>query len=103
PDHYRLDSPSSERRSIPAARGGRGASAQSVGVRVRRHPHPVPGHQARRYAPGRPGLGLRGVMTMWAQSRAAIVMLVVLTVVTGVIYPLVIPGSRRSPFRARPT
>ena len=35
---------------------------------------------------------------MWAQSRAAIVMLVVLTVVTGVIYPLVITGVAQMAF-----
>jgi len=37
-------------------------------------------------------------MTMWAQSRAAIVMLVVLTVVTGVIYPLLITGVAQVAF-----
>jgi potassium-transporting ATPase KdpC subunit len=37
-------------------------------------------------------------MTMWAQSRAAIVMLAVLTVVTGVIYPSVITGMAQVAF-----
>jgi potassium-transporting ATPase KdpC subunit len=37
-------------------------------------------------------------MTMWAQSRAAIVMLVVLTAVTGVIYPLLITGVAQVAF-----
>jgi K+-transporting ATPase, c chain len=35
---------------------------------------------------------------MWAQSRAAIMMLVVLTVVTGMIYPLVITGVAQMAF-----
>ena len=77
-----------------AARRGRRAATQPVGLRRRRHPHPVPGHQAHRHDPGRPGLGVsrEEATPCMLTFVPRIVSLAALTVVTGVVYPLVVTG-----------
>src|SRR5262249_25811479 len=83
------------RGAVPAAGGGGGPAAPPLDLRRRRRDHPVPRHQADRHAPGRAGVCVarrRGGFEMGGQLRPAIVSLVFLTVLTGIVYPLVVTG-----------
>ena len=90
-DHHRADSAGAARRELPAAQRRQPPAPQSPGLRPGRDRGAVRRHQADRSRRHRRRPRLRKP-DMLAQLRPALVMLLGLTVLTGLAYPLAITG-----------
>src|SRR5262249_24693593 len=104
-DHRRVDTARPERRAVSTARSGHAAAAQSPYLRAGRHHRALHRHQADRCrtGAGAPRLNVSGHDTMGtrratifsASIRPAVVLFLLLTVLTGFLYPLVVTGVAR--------
>src|SRR5439155_16499398 len=96
--HHRCPDPTrAEGCALPRARRGGCPAPPRLDLWSRRHPHSVPQHQARRHDSGRAGSGVKE--PAMSHLRAALVSLVVLTVVTGIVYPVVVTASAQLVFQ----
>jgi K+-transporting ATPase KdpC subunit len=90
-DHHRADPAVAERRRLSPDRRRRTARPQPADLRPRRHHRSVHRHQGDRPRRHRPAPGLRSY-TMLREIRPAIVLLLGLTAITGLGYPLAMTG-----------
>src|SRR5262249_16699464 len=98
-DHHRADPARAARRALPAARRLGRASAEPPHLRSGRADRAGHRYQAHRSAARRtPSHLRRGMRTEWAR---AILMVVVLSLITGVIYPLAVTGIAQIFFPAQ--
>ena len=97
-DHHVPDSAGAEGREVPAARRGRAAAAQSAGLWPRGHCDPVRRHQADRPGARADASGLKEDTDMSSLIRPAIVLFLIMTLITGIAYPLVVTGHRPGGF-----
>ena len=86
------------RREVPRRERRDDAAPQPADLRARRDHRPVRRHQAHRPRHQRPG----SLVMLRRQLPAAIGMLLIFTVLTGLVYPLVVTASARSPSTTRP-
>ena len=93
------DSARHQGREVPAAGRRTTAAAQSAHLRAGRHHRAVSRNQADRHGPVGRAAGLKGDRVMSAHVlRPAVSLLVVMTVLLGIVYPLVITGIARLVF-----
>src|SRR6185312_14264022 len=93
PDHHRAHSARLERRQVPPPHGLAPAARQPVDLWPGRSPRPLRGNQADRRHPS----GSEAGVTM-RELRSAILIFLVLTVLTGLVYPLVVTGIAQAVF-----
>ena len=89
-----------------AASAAHAAAAESADLRARRHHRAVHRHQGHRPAPVRRRCGLRSIgtgETSMSELRPALVVFGLLTLLTGVVYPLVVTGIGQARFTTRRT
>ena len=91
--HHRLDSPGAEGRRLPAGRRGGAAQAQSPHLRPRRPDPALHRHQGDRRRRRRPPPRLKSqAQPMLQHLRPALVLIVLFSVLTGLVYPLAVTG-----------
>ena len=90
PDHHRPDPAGPARREVRPVEASRAAPQQPADLRPRRPDRAVHRHQARR--PASSACSASGGRTMTSMLRPALVLFVLLSVITGVVYPLAITG-----------
>src|SRR5581483_4433208 len=78
-------------------RGG-AATAESVDLWARRHSGAVPRNLGHRPDPRRIGLGITGETKMLSEIKPAILITLVFTVLTGILYPLAVTGAAQAIF-----
>jgi potassium-transporting ATPase ATP-binding subunit len=90
-DHHRPHPTGAQGRRVPADRRRTAAAAQPDDLRARRHHHSVHRYQGHRCDCNRLAFGLRRT-AMFREIRPALVLVIALTLITGLIYPLAMTG-----------
>src|SRR6202022_1825616 len=100
--HRGADPAGAQGRALSLDRRRRGAAAPPVDLRSGGPHHSLSRHQDHRHDPGGPEARVSGGLAMTAHLRPALMCLIIFTVITGVVYPLVVTGIAQVifPFQA---